>query len=102
MANNPGNEKQGTQSVPLRGFFGWVTDAAPENLPEGLSPDNGNVEYTVGSVEQRDGIQNVFSFAGEASGPNAPTLGTNLPTGTVAWQSPGNITTHDGAYATID
>ena len=101
MANNPGQPEKGTQSVPLRGFFGWVTDAAPENLPEGLSPDNGNADYSVGSVFQRDGVQNVFSFLGESTGPNPPVSGTDLPVGSIAWQNPGNITHLDGAYSTL-
>jgi len=101
LANNPGQPEKGTQSVPLRGFFGWVTDAAPENLPEGLSPDNGNADYSVGSVFQRDGVQNVFSFLGETTGPNPPVSGTDLPVGSIAWQNPGNITHLDGAYSTL-
>jgi hypothetical protein len=102
MANNPGNPKMGTQSVPLTSFFGWTTDAPPQNLPEGLSPDNGQVEYLVGSVNQRDGVQNVFAFSGEQTGPNGPSSGTDLPVGSIAWQNPSNITAKDGSYATLN
>lgn len=102
MANNPGNPKLGTQSVPLTGYFGWTTDADAHDLPEGLSPDNGQVDFLVGSVKQRDGVQNVFAFSGEQTGPNGPTNGTDLPVGSIAWQNPGSITAKDGSYATLN
>jgi hypothetical protein len=55
----------------------------------------------VGSASQRDGVQNVFAFDGESTGPNFPASASDLPVGSIAWQNPGNITSKNGSYATL-
>ena len=42
---------------------GLVTFAAPQDLPEGASPRNYDVDYIVGSVFTRPGLQSVYTFA---------------------------------------
>ena len=46
---------------------GLVTFASPQDLPEGASPRNYDVDYIVGSVFQRPGLQNVYVYANTLS-----------------------------------
>ena len=52
----------GQQSVPLDAFLGLVTNAAPESLPEGASPMNWDVDFTIGNVFTRPGLVDTYSF----------------------------------------
>lgn len=54
---------------PLEIFGGLVSDLAPNDLPEGASPDNQDVAFQVGLVKTRPGLQNVF-----AAIPGNPTI----------------------------
>lgn len=51
----------GSASLDTQG--GLVTFAAPQDLPEGASPRNWDVDYEVGSVLSRPGLASVFTFA---------------------------------------
>src|SRR6185437_7612582 len=48
--------------VSLSIFGGLCTEMAASDLPEGASPLNWDVDYLVGSVQTRDGLQSVYSF----------------------------------------
>jgi hypothetical protein len=84
-----------TQAVPLESYGGLVTLARPENVPEGASPRNYNMDYLVGSAQTRGPLENVYSFANSGSGPN-PGDAVSASDG---WGNPGNILTNDGNYA---
>lgn len=51
-----GHQLVGRNSVVLEGFGGIVTIANPQDLPENASPRNWDVDFTVGGVNQRDGL----------------------------------------------
>ena len=51
----------GTASLDTMG--GLVTFASPRDLPEGASPRNWDVDFSVGSVVTRPGLRSVYSFA---------------------------------------
>lgn len=51
----------GTASLDI--MSGLVTFATARDLPEGASPRNWNVDYSVGSVFVRPGLSSVYSFA---------------------------------------
>ena len=54
---------EGTQGVPLTVFGGAVPELAPEDLPEGASPFNQDVDYNPGSVLTRAGRTNQYYYA---------------------------------------
>lgn len=79
----------GGVEVPLNTFGSLVTETVPEQLPEGVSPDNQDVVYAPGQVGSRPGLHKVLETPLAAGGPNnlVPTL-TNGgsfvdPTGTL-------------------
>lgn len=53
----------GTADVPLTIFGGAVTEMNPEDLPEGSSPYNQDVDYDPGSVFTRAGRKNQYYYA---------------------------------------
>jgi len=53
-------EALGTATLDTLG--GLYTAANPQDLPEGASPRNYDVDYITGSVYQRPGLQNVYSY----------------------------------------
>ncbi len=59
----------GQQSVFCEAFLGLVTNAAPESLPEGASPLNWDVDYLVGNVFTRPGLDYVYTFTPPATNP---------------------------------
>lgn len=87
--------------VPLATFLGLYTEASPEDLPEGASPQCWDVDFVVGSVKMRPGIASAYSFSGENTGPNNAGLGADLPQGNCVWQNPNNITVGGSGYATV-
>jgi hypothetical protein len=82
------------QPVALETNGGLVTLARPENVPEGASPRNYDMDYLIGSAQTRAPLENVYSFANAGSGPNSG----NKAAGT-DWGNPGNILLDDGNYA---
>lgn len=95
------NAGAGYTSIPLGSFLGLYTEASPTDLPEGASPLCWDVDFVIGSVKMRPGKQTVFSFNGESVGPKGCTSGSNVTVTGAAWSNPGNITAHDGVYATF-
>jgi hypothetical protein len=53
-----------TNGVPLTVFGGAVPELAPEDLPEGASPFNQDVDFNPGSVFTRGGRQNQVVYSG--------------------------------------
>src|SRR5438445_986256 len=89
--------------VPLTVFSGAVTEMAPEDLPEGASPLNQDVDFLPGSVFSRAGRQSVYSFSGlsieNLAGFAQSLPGAFAPT-EVAWTAPANVTVNiPGTYA---
>jgi hypothetical protein len=54
-------EQLGTASLDVMG--GLITFASPQDLPEGSSPRNWDVDYIVGSVFTRPGLAPVYAYA---------------------------------------
>jgi hypothetical protein len=90
----------GVQAVALETYGGLVTLARPENVPEGASPRNHDIDYLVGSAQTRPPLQNVYSFADAETGPNTPDAAVNVAVTGNAWQNPTNVFAGDGSYAT--
>ncbi len=70
-------EQLGTATLDTMG--GLVTNCNPQDLPEGASPRCYDVDFIIGSVFTRPGLQNVYSFSGESVGPNVCNLATDVP-----------------------
>lgn len=97
------NNALGQSDVPLTVFGGAVTEMAPEDLPEGASPVNQDVDYTPGAVFTRDGRKNQFVyndfFAENLAGFGSSNPGEFDPDEAV-WTNPLNITLDvPGTYA---
>lgn len=87
------------QPVPLETYGGLVTLARPENVPEGASPRNYDMDYLTGSAMTRDGLESVYSFKNASSGPNGGDVAVNVPVTGNAWSNPTNILLNDGMFA---
>lgn len=64
--------------MPLEIFGGLVSDLAPNDIPEGASPDNQDVAFQVGLVKTRPGLQNVFAAIGGNPNPTINYLKTYI------------------------
>lgn len=51
----------GTVDLPIELFGGLVTDMPPADLPMGVSPDNQDIQFKVGSISTRPGLTRVFT-----------------------------------------
>src|SRR5437899_304517 len=91
--------------VPLTVFGGAVTEMAPEDLPEGASPFNQDVDFLPGSVFSRAGRQSVYAFSGlsiENLSGFAQTLPGAFAPNEVPWTTPLNATVNTpGTYALV-
>src|SRR5271166_89122 len=96
-----GHNLEALGSATLDTMGGLITNANPQDLPEGASPRCYDVDFIVGSVFTRAGLQTVYSFAGEFVGPNICNLATDIPTGNSSWV---NITGIEGttSYASVN
>ena len=86
--------------VVLDSFGGLVTTARPEDLPEGASPRNWDVDFVVGRFIQRPGCQSVYALAQAEYGPDGGTSATAVDTGSAHWVNPENILHDNETYAT--
>jgi len=98
------NNAEGTTGVPLTVFGGAVPEMAPEDLPEGASPWNQDVDYSPGSVFTRGGRVTQYTYQNLFLNPNT-TLAKSIPgqfaPTEVAWQAPANATlATPGTYTT--
>ena len=97
------NNAAGTLPVPLTVFGGAVTEMAPEDLPEGASPFNQDVDFVPGATFTRGGRQSVYAFSGlfaeDLAGFAVSIPGLFNPA-EVAWSNPSNATLGlPGTYA---
>lgn len=53
----------GSVELTLGTFGGLVTETPSFNVPEGVSPDNGDVVFTPGGVDSRGGLRRIFTVA---------------------------------------
>lgn len=84
-----------TTGVPLTVFGGAVPELAPEDLPEGASPFNQDVDFNPGSVFTRGGRTNQVTYAGLFV-TSLTTLAQSVPGShgslEIPWLNPGNAT----------
>ena len=88
------------QPVVLDSFGGLVTTARPEDLPEGASPRNNDVDFIVGRFIQRPGCKSVYALAQAEYGPHGGTSAATVDTGSAPWVNPANILLDNETYAT--
>lgn len=88
--------------VVLDTLGGIVATGRPEDLPEGASPRNNDVDFIVGRFVQRPGLQNAYNRVLNDFGPEAGTVASNVTTEGLPWTDPANILLEDGSYATIN
>jgi hypothetical protein len=97
------NNTQGASSVPLTVFGGAVTEMAPEDLPEGASPFNQDVDYYPGNVTTRGGRSSQYYFDGlfaEEICKFAASVPGSHPGQETPWTNPTNATLGiPGTYA---
>ena len=60
----------GAVASPLTVFGSWVTEVAPEAVPENCSPDCGDVAYSPSELTSRPALDAVFQTPFPAGGPN--------------------------------
>lgn len=96
--NNPGT---GQQDSPLVIFGGLVAELNPADLPEGSAAICCDMDFTVGSVKTRYGIENVYVYDGSDEVLEVG-AGVNVANGGAAWSNPTNIE-HDSppSYASV-
>jgi hypothetical protein len=79
----------GAVPVPLTVYGSWVSEVAPNAVPENISPDCGDVAFAPGSVGSRPALQRCLVSPFAAGGPNdyVPTIvgmySYTLPTGQI-------------------
>ena len=79
----------GAVPVPLTVYGSWVSEVAPNAVPENISPDCGDVAFAPGSVGSRPALQRCLASPFAAGGPNdyVPTIvgmySYTLPTGQI-------------------
>ena len=88
------------QPVILDTFGGIVSTARPEDLPDGASPRNNDVDFVVGRFIQRPGTKNVYSYAGAEYGPHGGGTAVDVNTAGNPWSNVGNTLLNTGVYAT--
>lgn len=91
----------GRSSVTLETMGGLVTIAKPQDLPEGASPRNSDVDFTIGGMGQRPGTVTGLVYGGESVGPNGGGAAADIVTGGVQWTNPTNVLLNDGSFATV-
>jgi len=66
-------------------FGGLCAEIAPTDLPEGASPLNYDVDFDIGAVYTRAGLNPVYSFQDLAAGPKFAGSGGQIPVNNVQW-----------------
>jgi hypothetical protein len=92
----------GVQAVALETYGGLVTLARPENVPEGASPRNYDIDYLIGSAQTRAPLQSVYSYEDADTGARTPDAAVNTTLTGKAWQNPTSVFAGDGSYATCN
>lgn len=90
-----GHTLQALGTASLDSMLGLVTLADSQDLPEGASPLCWDVDFNVGAVLTRPGLQSVFSYENSFDGPNLGEVALVVGGGNV-WTNPngalGNVT----------
>lgn len=99
------NNSLGASDIPLTVFGGAVTEMNPEDLPEGASPINQDMDYTPGSAFTRAGRKNQFYyqnlFVERLTGFAQSVPGIHAPN-EQAWANPIRVTLNvPGSYASV-
>lgn len=82
-------EQLGTATLDTMG--GLITNCNPQDLPEGASPRCWDVDFIIGSVFTRAGLQSVYSFAGESVSKLAGIATDVTNPSTVPWTNPDGV-----------
>ncbi len=90
------NINPAVQSVSLDTYGGLVAFIRPENLPEGASPRNYDMDFLVGSAQTRAPLQSVYSYAAASSGPNPGQAAVSS-----SWSDPSAILANGAGYASV-
>jgi hypothetical protein len=96
------NANAASQESALVIMGGLVAEVDPINLPEGSAPICCDIDFTIAEAGTRDGIVNVYTYAGSDEETNAG-LGVNVsvPEAEI-WTTPNNITKNmAGTYASV-
>lgn len=88
--------------VVLDSFGGIVSTTRPEDLPEGASPRNNDVDFIVGRFIQRPGLQSVYTLTQSEYGPEGGAEAESIDVSSASWTNPANILLDDESYATTD
>lgn len=99
------NNAEGKGESALVVYGGLVAEVNPTDLPQGSAPICCDMDFTIGSVFTRDGIQGVYQLEGNCLGCAAAT-GTSVAdpdsSDEVPFSNPGNITSNmPGTYASV-
>lgn len=87
--------------VPLETAGGLVCALRPEDVPEGASPRNYDVDFIAGGRwYQRGGLNSVYSFEDAETGPNPGTGAATVSTVGNPWGNPTAILSNGSTYAT--
>lgn len=78
---------QGIAESALIVFSGFVSEANPPDIPAGSAVIATDVDFTVASVRTRDGLANVYTYAGSSETASGISI-ENMTPGDVAWTSP--------------
>ena len=73
----------GAVPCPLSVFGSWVSEVAPESVPENISPDCQDVSFAPGQVGSRPGLEVIFSPALESDATIVYGKSFVLPTGAI-------------------
>ena len=81
------NNPQGKLDSALVVYGGLVTEVNPSDLPAGAAPICSDMDFSIGSVKSRDGLQNVYTYCNLTS-QDAATAFNSSGSGS-AWGIPG-------------
>lgn len=85
-----GHNLQALGTASLDSLLGLVTLADSQDLPEGASPLCWDVDFLVGSVLTRPGLQSVYAYEASFDGPNLGGLALNTGSGNL-WVNPNGV-----------
>src|ERR1700722_18519994 len=93
------NNAQGKLDSALVVYGGLVTEVNPSDLPAGAAPICSDMDFSIGSVKSRDGLQNVYSYCNGMES----CLASNLTDGGGSGQpwSGGSVTVNQNSPANV-
>ncbi len=91
------NINPAVQSVGLDTYGGLIAMIRPEDLPEGASPRNYDMDFLVGNAQTRAPLQSVYSYAAASSGPNRGQAAVSS-----TWSEPSAVLSGGSGYASVN